>query len=378
MIKGVGIFTSGKGGVGKTPYALLYAILLRRRNNNVLVLDYNFLNPDLYEIYRRISGEEPEAVYEVDGQRLPHPVSLVRVFLPGGGKVFVATRMWKFRYLPYPPFVIFQTANMLRDYLNEDFYVVVDTNLNIPAFNVVLPEMTEAVTKSLEYFERITFYHIWSISVLRRRGGKDEKSELELIRSTVTNFSHRGLNLFGKDGERIVHIISPRIFGKPSVKSFRERVSSVLKGITKKKEEVLAVEIEEKEFLNKYIEKIWTAYSRSSRTIKLADLLEIERDFNEMIKVLLAKNPRYVLEADPFDIETLFLSFMIEKLFDKATMTMPLNAIIIPFMIKKLINFVDLILISEVVEEESILERESPATEIVDAWISSVLAQGKI
>ena len=121
-----------------------------------------------------------------------------------------------------------------------------------------------------------------------------------------------------------------------------------------------------------------TAYERSLRLLKIRDLLLIKEKFNEVANQLMSTYRNFAVEANPVDIEIVFFMFMVRELYDDATNTLPLNAIIVPFMVRKLVNFVDSMLMSNILDEESILEREGPVAKIFELWISKVLLSNKI
>lgn len=383
-MEGVAIFTSGKGGAGKTPFALLLSILLRRMGLNVLTLDYNSLNPDLYEIFKRFLVKRPELITHVDGERLPYPLVITECKVTGGGKLWSAARVGRYRYIPYPPYAIFDTVLKLREYLKEPLFAIVDTNLNIPAFNISLKEAFESPKKVLGVFNKIYFFHIWSPSSFRKGAtpisSSIEVSEIEQIRSTIMNYSQRGLDLFGREGENIIHIITPRLFEEIRPDALGARLKFILRRVFGKEREVSTIpimDITKSRSPDLYM-ALGTAYERSLRLLKIRDLLLIKERFNEIANQLMSTYRNFAVEANPADIEIVFFTFIVRELYDKATNTLPLNAIIVPFMVRKLVNFVDSMLMSNILDEESIISREGPVAKIFELWISKVLLSNKI
>mgnify|MGYP000624975309 CR=1 FL=1 len=384
MREAIAIFTSGKGGVGKTPFALLLAILLRRFGVNVLTLDFNSLNPDYYEIFKRFIGERPEILTHVGGERLPYPLAIIKGVTQGGGKIYCASRIGKFRYLPYPPYAIFETLIKLREYLNEPFFAIVDTNLNIPGFNISLEEAFKSASAALNTFRKVLFFHIWSPGSFRKGAvfveSHLEVSEVEQIRSTILNYTQHNINIFGKEGESIIHIITPRLFEEIPPTGFGARLSFILKRLFGKKPEISSMPLYRigGGFSEDVFRAMAEAYERSYRTLKITDILVMREKFNGIINELISTYKNFAVEVDPMDIEIVFFTFMLETLYDKATRTLPLNAIIVPFMVRKLVNFVDSLLISTILDEDSILEREGPIAKIFEVWINKVLMQNKL
>ena len=384
MREGIAIFTSGKGGAGKTPFALLLSILLRRMGLNVLTLDYNSLNPDLYEIFKRFLVERPELITHVDGERLPYPLVMTECTVTGGGKLWSVARVGKYRYIPYPPYAIFDTILKLKRHLKEPFFAIVDTNLNIPAFNISLNEAFESSKAILDEFNKVYFFHIWSPGSFRKGAtpvsSSIEVSEIEQIRSTIMNYSQRRVDLFGREGENIVHIITPRLFEEIRPDSLGARLKFILKRLFGKETEVSTIPIMDitKSMSSDLYMALGTAYERSLRLLKIRDLLLIKEKFNEVANQLMSTYRNFAVEANPVDIEIVFFMFMVRELYDDATNTLPLNAIIVPFMVRKLVNFVDSMLMSNILDEESILEREGPVAKIFELWISKVLLSNKI
>lgn len=384
MREGVAIFTSGKGGIGKTPFALLLAILLRRFGVNVLTLDFNSLNPDFYEIFRRFLGERPEVITQVEDEKLLYPVAIIEGTLGKGGTMWCVSRVGKLKYIPYPPYAIFDTLVKLKKHLDEPFFAVVDTNLNIPAFNISLPDAINSAARAISEFGKIYFFHIWSPGSFRKGplgiGSPLDASEVDLIRSTILNYSQRNIDLLGKDGENIIHIITPRLFELPKPEKFTARLAFILKRLfgVKIESALMPLQASEIDFYNSLISNLREAYERSYRVLRITDMLIIREKFNEVVNQLLSTYKNFAVEADPLDIEVIFFSFMLKSLYDRTTRTMPLNAIVIPYMVRKLVNFVDALLISEILDEDSILEREGPNTKIFQIWLEKVLLPGKI
>ena len=384
MREGLAIFTSGKGGAGKTPFALLLAILLRRIGLNVLTLDYNSLNPDFYEIFKRFLGERPELLTHVDGERLPYPLTVIKGIPQRGGKIWCVARVGKYRYIPYPPYAIFDTLVKLKRHINEPFFAIVDTNLNIPAFNISLSEALTASKEALKEFKRVLFFHIWSPGSFRKGAtfveSHLEVSEIEQIRSTILNYSQHQINLFGRDGESIIHIITPRIFEALIPESFGARLRFILKRLFGKDIEVAMMPLLkiDREFSSDVFATMAQAYERSLRILKITDLMLMQDKFNIVVNDLINTYRNFAVEANPMDIEIVFFIFMAKALYDQATRTLPLNAIMVPFMVKKLVNFVDSMLMSNILDEDSILEREGPVAKIFEVWIDKVLLTNKL
>ncbi len=384
MREGVALFTSGKGGAGKTPFALLLSILLRRMGLNVLTIDYNSLNPDLYEIFKRFLVEKPELITHVDGERLPYPLVMTECTVSGGGKLWSVARVGKYRYIPYPPYAIFDTIIKLKRYLKEPFFAVVDTNLNIPAFNISLNEAFEASKGILDEFKKVYFFHIWSPGSFRKGAtsisSSIEVSEIEQIRSTIMNYTQRHVDLFGREGENIIHIITPRLFEEMKPDSLGARLKFILKRLFGREPDVSMMPIMgiTKAISSDLYSALGMAYERSLRLLRIRDLLLIREKFNEVANQLMSTYKNFAVEANPIDVEVVFFLFMAKELYDEATNTLPLNAIMVPFMVKKLVNFIDSMLMSNILDEESILEREGPVAKLFELWISKVLLSNKI
>lgn len=384
MREGIAIFTSGKGGAGKTPYALLLAILLRRIGLNVLTLDFNSLNPDFYEIFKRFLGERPDLLTHVNGERLPYPLSVIKGMIGSGGKIWCVSRVGKYRYIPYPPYSIFDTLVKLKNYIKEPFFAIVDTNLNIPAFNITLEDAFSSANEVIKKFGKVLFFHIWSPGSFRKgpifHGSQLEVSEIEQIRGTILNYSQHQVPLLGKEGENIIHIITPRLFEVIQPESFGARLKFIVKRIFGGIPDVSMIPLTRigKDFSNDVLYALSEAYERSLRILRITDMLLIREKFNDVVNELVNTYRNFAVEVDPADVEIIFFLFMVEALYDKATRTLPLNTVIVPFMVKKLVNFVDSLLISNILDEESILEREGPVAKIFETWINKVFLANKL
>lgn|GEM_PF-5835377 len=369
--------------MGKTPFALLLSLLLRRKNINVIALDFNSLNPDFYEIMKRVYTGKLSVITEVNGERFSYPMAIYEATTKSGGKVWVVSRADKYRYIPYPPYLIFDTIIKLKKIIREPTFIIVDTNLNIPAFNIALASSLELAKKLTSMFRDIYFFHIWTPGTLRKAPFgltmMHEKTEIELIGSTVTTFSRYGIPLFGRNGENIIHIVTPRFFEAVLPDSFRAKILFLLRRIFGGTlNEAMVPIYDERRFWGNLLVELPTAYERSLRLITIRELNLMKSEFDRVVRELITTYRDFAVEADPLDIEIVFFSFILNHAMERATRTMPLNMIIIPFMVRKLVNFVDAMLLPSVLSEDSIIEREGIIGKIFEIWVNKVLLPGKI
>ncbi len=349
----------------------------------MIALDFNFLNPDFYEILKRIYTGRLSVVTEVHGERLPYPMSIYEATTKKGGKLWVVARADKYRYIPYPPYIIFETILKLKDIIQEPAFIVVDTNLNIPSFNIAFSSSLELARKITSSFQDIFFFHIWTPGSFRKApfgvSMVSEKNEVELIENTITTFARYGISLFGRNGENIIHIITPRFFEVSSPEGFRAKMLFMLRRIFGMKiVESMVPIFDESKFWSNFLSEIPIAYERSLRLLTIKDLSLMKTEFDRAVRELIATYRDFAIEVDPLDIEIVFFSFVMNHVFERATRTVPLNMIVIPYMVRKLVNFVDAMLLPTVLTENSILEREGIIGKIFEIWIDKVLIPGKI
>ena len=189
--KEVVIVTGGKGGTGKSVFALCLLLEAVDRGWRSVGIDLNVNNPDLAEILRTTHLAVPHEKVDRTPADLDYAYSLEQV---------VPQRLYG--VIPYRQFRLFDIKYFYRFIANvvdterEARFFVVDTGLNLP---LVTPSMDPPLPGETHF----TFAHIWSL-VPGIRPSEKEALDRSLVKMR---------QVFGADFDAsLVHIFSPRFF----------------------------------------------------------------------------------------------------------------------------------------------------------------------
>ncbi|MGQ4891953.1 MAG: hypothetical protein ACP6IP_05630 [Candidatus Njordarchaeia archaeon] len=376
---GVLIFTSGKGGVGKTPLALLMSLILSRIGKQVVALDFNFNNPDLYEIFSRLEVKNRDIISEVGGETLKPPLTIFEVESGEGGRVFAATRIERYRYLPYPPSQIFRSILAVKEWLENDAFFVIDTNLNIASFALTDVEHSKVIKKVEEDFDQVNMVYFLTPSVISFSTTGRGKGSIDLLKETLNSFNRYNINILGNNGEKIIYMVTPTVY---DVESFYDGFLSSLSTIIKKafgmRGTVNVIEplYKNKDRIRDIMNDLMAPYIRSTRSMNLNELESLIMKMQDEFKKRGFTSTRFIKSADATDIQTIFFNTLLEFALDQTTRTLPRNLIFIPFVLKSMINFVDIMLMADELDIGLIIEKQKEIYDFMVKWINEVYFRG--
>ena len=380
MKSGVVIFASGKGGVGKTPLSLTFILALSKLRKNVVALDYNFHNPDLYEILRRFEIEEIDLIDKIGEKRLIPPLILSTIKTSYGGYIYNVSRIEKYRYAPFTSEHLFKSILAIREYIGvEEVFFIVDTNANPISLSIVDVEGAKTISRCEEKFDRINLAYLVTPSVFSRRIGEGDLSELDLLEKSINFFGRYGIKFLGMGGENIIYFFTPTIFDEEKfysgfVNYLKSRFSKFLR--TRKNYIDLSKLVSPTEGLKELLNLSMVGYSRSTYRADIKKLKELRKKFLDTLYSMREPSKEFLSKIDASDIQNIFFSILLESLYDEATKTFPRNTLIIPFVVKTLIGFVDTILLAEDLDVEYLFDKISPISQYLLEWVKNVYLKG--
>ncbi len=375
---GAFIFTSGKGGVGKTPYAITFALALKELGKRVIALDFNFHNPDLFEIMLKLGYEEVEFIDRYKGERLTPSLTVLKVKGDEGKNLYTSARVDKYRYAPYPPDQIFKSLLALIEHFgSDDLFIVVDTNLNIMSFNLVDPSKVVVYDAVINSLDGVWFNYLLTPSFFARSFERRTVNDLEQMEKTVNTFNKFKINLLGTNGEKINYILTPTVIDQKALKKgFFNTLRSVIVGRKGQTELTISMHASIMELVREYLNDVMEPYRRSSRYIMLKDLKEINEGLLELVENSHINRLEVLNKMNAEEVQSLFLSALLDMLYDKATNTLPRNVIFVPFIVESMINFIDVVLLAENLTLDFLKKRLYGIYPIIREWLKEVLLKG--
>ncbi len=374
------IYTSGKGGVGKTPLALLATLILAKLGKKVVAVDYNFHNPDLYEIFSRMDYENVDVIDRLGNDRLIPPLRIFSIKSDNlRGEINVAVRLERYRYSPYPPVHIFKSLLAIREYLGDDFFSVIDTNLNPVSFYLMDPESYMVVKKVESEFDSLNMVYLLTPSVFSRSMGLDRRGDIDLLKLTVNSFLKYGSKILGKDGENIIYLISPTVYDfEAFYKTFAGAISMRLKSLFGKRSNIQKIELigDSKDYIDNFLRDVIASYIRSTRKLSISDLEQMRDELNIEFRNRGYMLKDFIKSADAVDVQSLFISSIVRMLYDPETNTFPRNTVLIPYILKSMINFVDVMLLSEHITPELVISKQYEIMNFLSKWLEKIYLEG--
>ncbi|MCD6491484.1 MAG: hypothetical protein ACP6IQ_10290 [Candidatus Njordarchaeia archaeon] len=382
------IFMGGKGGSGRTPISLILSSLLYKKGRNVVLLDMNFSNPDAFYIMTKVTT--PEDFYEgtysyKEGMFIPAekgvrwPLQIYTVLEDEGHFIKSSARINRFLYAPIEPIDIFRSLKAIVDKIGRNIDIVVDTNLNLPSLGSLREDQYIEIKKHLEVFDELHIVYIWNVGtfarIIKTKGA--EISEFDLLENTINEFKMRGVNLFGSRGEKIIHVLTPNFYEVPE-RGILEKILKSLKSLFVSSYEVKAELIPQegyaKEFFDIVLNSLKEMHVKKSGSLDMNTLKQIVKRYREEASKLSKAHINFGAEAEPLDIVYhMFKIFLGEirsawrKNYPWATI--PENLIVIPYMVKKMMNFVETLLSSDYVTLNTILKRAEEVAQVISIWL---------
>ena len=379
MKSGVLIFTSGKGGVGKTPIALLASLILAKLGEKVVALDFNFNNPDLYEILSRLGSKKVDLISELRGESLRPPLTIFEADLEERGVIYAASRIERYRYLPYPPSQIFKSILAVKEWVGEDVFVITDTNLNIASFALTDVEHSKILREAEQSFDQINMVYFLTPSVVSFTADGKRKGNIELLKETLNSFNRYKIGILGNRGEKIIYMVTPTVYDVESFyKTFFSSLGIILKRALGRKEKVNVIGSlsKDKDKIRELINDLLGPYTRSTYNMDLDELEKLTFEMQNEFKRRGFTSTRFVKSADAADIQTIFFNTILELAFNEVTKTLPRNLIFIPFVLKSMINFVDIMLMADELNIDVIIEKQKEIYDLINKWFEEVYFKG--
>jgi len=325
-------------------------------------------------------SEEVDIIDKFGNETLSPPLVISKINIKSKGLLFNAARIDRYRYAPYPPHHIFRSVLAIKSFLGyDDLFFVIDTNLNPVSLSLLDVASSKIIKKCEEEIDQINLTYFVTPSVFARYKGYGEKGDIELLKLTVNSFNRFGLKTLGKNGENIIYLFTPTVYDE---ELFLKGLLSTLKtslgrmfGIRK---EYISIEssTRSKGILKKILDFSMEPYMRSSRRLNLDELKDIRTSFLDFLNAHGFTLETFIKNATATDIQSLFFAFILDSLYDSTTNTMPRNSIIIPFIVKSLINFVDIVLLAENLNESIIIKKQGPIYTYLREWIEKVYLRG--
>ena len=383
------LLTGGKGGSGRTPIALMLSAALYEGGRNVILLDLNFSNPDAFFIATKIVPRQYYFLGEKFSRRVEvlegggvHPIRVYDVLESGRNFFKAAARVENYLYTPITPRKIFESLDLLKRRFRDVIVdVVVDTNLNLPSLKPRSEDDYSYIRRVLNWFGDYKVLYIWNPGTLARsvRVGDREVSEVETILDTVNEYRIRGVDLFGEYGERIVHIVTPNLYERLD-KSVFEKIYSFLNWAIKldvpKDVEVVKHSLKTRDYLKEIVKAISMMQLRREGYMNIEQLREISRSYREEIERLIRKTPDYGADAKSITVVHQFFNIFLEKMIRvweriHPIALLPRNVIIIPYMVEKMVNYVEALLTADAITLDTIRKRAKEISDILRNWIGS-------
>ena len=374
---GAFIFTSGKGGVGKTPYAIAFALALQELGKRVIALDFNFHNPDLFEIMLKLGYKEVEFIDRYKGERLNPSLTVLKI-RENEGALYASARVDRYRYAPYPPDHIFKSILALIEYFGaDDLFIVVDTNLNIMSFNLVDPSKVVVYDDVINSLDGVWFNYLLTPSFFARSFERRTVNDLDQIEKTINTFNKFGINLFGANGEKINYILTPTVIDQRALKrGFFNTLRSVIVGRRDQTGLPISMDTNIMELVKEYLKDVLEPYRRSNRYVTLKDLKDINENLIELVEDSHINRMDVLNKMNAEEVQSFFLSALLDMLYDKATNTLPKNVIFVPFIVETMINFIDVVLLAENLTMDFLKNRLYGVYPIIMEWLKEVLLKG--
>jgi len=383
------ILTSGKGGSGRTPIALVLSSLLFRHGRNVVLLDLNFSNPDAFFISTKIVS--PEDYYvgrtpikkstiltEAGGEKAKWPLQVCDVLKTEKNFFKSVARVSKYLYAPIDALEMFRALYVIAN-TYENIDVIVDTNLNIPSLIPQKEDDYQKIKDLLAPFSDYKIIYIWNTGSLARktRIGKSVLSEFDLLEKTISEYKLRGVNIFGNWGERIVHILTPNLYEKPSKPVLRrvmEMLSSLIAIRIPMGVELVSQTGDEESYMRKIIEGIKIMHLWGEGTLDIRTLRIIFEQYSQEIEEEVKRSPDFGIDIRSASIVYYLFKVFLKKMnqiWRKAHphTLLPENLIIIPYMIEKMINYVEALLSADIITLKTILDRAKEVSNIISIWL---------
>lgn len=192
------IYTSSKGGVGKTLQAICTSLFHLNLGQDILVCDFNLFNSDLFQIFKCLVDNEKSTInreglvfqpMKTPGRAyIVHPLDLYQLPMNGIGGFF-------------------NMLNTVLRFCNENNFephaLVVDTGYHYANFDIKeYVEKIKLMPEAAEYTPY--FWFTWTIAALQR------EEELAALEKTVMTLrkSNPGWGEFS-DTQNLIHVFNP-------------------------------------------------------------------------------------------------------------------------------------------------------------------------
>jgi hypothetical protein len=159
------IFTSGKSGIGKTLFALSLTVFHMKRNQKIILFDFDFISPNLTYLL-------PPIICQSSQKKLTLSVDQFQISILEINASTYLVYPDQFYHLPASINDIYKyiaiTYNHLK--ITNNFTpdaIIVDTNLNLPNFGVVNPEELKQIKANFSPIVEIYtpfYWHLWALA----------------------------------------------------------------------------------------------------------------------------------------------------------------------------------------------------------------------